>query len=264
MTSLSLTHHQTRKRIHYPWEVCILATSTPSILRHTTLQVLKQCGVPISKLTLVVQGKEEEQTFREQLPRGSYGRLLVSQDVGVAALLNTIYRAFKVGTPLVVCRDRIEGFLQTVNGRVGPLKTLVPLFQSMFPLCTHEKVGLWGLAPNSKGDHSKCTIIKGVKRISGALWGFYNPGNIANFSATMDVLPEFQSVFQFSKVYGGILRFNSVSAKWNPEKVGKQRDAEIERLAEKYPEYVVLDGDAKSGSLELRFLQDKDKPIGET
>lgn len=250
--------HHTRKRIQYPWEVCILATSTPSSLRRTTLRTLTNCGIPRSKITVVVQGKEEEQTFKDQLSQGSYGHLLVSRDVGVAGLINTVYSTFKAGTPLVICRDRIEGLFQLVDGKAQPLKSLIPLFQSMFPLCIHEKVGLWGISSSPKGVSLKDTVVKGVKRISGAMWGILNPGTVPEFSVTMNFTPEFQSIFQVSKVYGGVLRLNSVSAKWSPEKGSKQRDAELERLSAIYPEFAVLHGDSETGGLELRILQDKD------
>lgn len=255
MSSKTLPHHHTRKRIQYPWEVCVLATSTPTILKHSTLRVLKQCGVPSSKITVFVQGKDERETFHHQLSHGTYHRIVASPDVGVSGLLRCIYSVYKVGTPLVLCRDSIERIVQLNSGSV---KSLLPLFQSMFPLCTHEKVGMWGVQSVPKSVFLKDSVVKGVKRISGAMWGIYNPGATPDFSATMETIPEFQSVCQFSKMYGGgILRLNSVSVEWHPEKGSKQRDAEFERLAEKYPEFVVLQRSSDNG-LDVRFLQDKE------
>lgn len=255
MTSKGLPHHQTRKRIQYPWEVCILATSTPTILKHCTLRVLKSCGIPSSKITVFVQGKDEQHDFQQQLSHGTYGRIVASPNVGVSGLLQCIYGVYKVGTPLVLCRDTIEKFVQNT----GSLKSLVPLFQSMFPLCTHEKVGLWGICPVPKSVFLKDSVVKGIKRISAAMWGVFNPGLTGpDFSVTMETIPEIQSVCQFSKAYGGnILRLNSVSVEWRPENRSKQKDTELERLALIYPEYVILQRGSDGGN-DLRFLQDKD------
>lgn len=256
MTSKGLPHHQTRKRIQYPWEVCILATSTPTILKYCTLRVLKSCGIPSSKITVFVQGKDEQHDFQQQLSHGTYGRIVASPTVGVSGLLSCIYSMYKVGTPLVLCRDNIEKIIQNT----AHLKSLLPLFQSMFPLCTHEKVGLWGVYPVPKSVFLKDSVVKGIKRISGAMWGVYNPGLAGpEVSVTMETIPELQSVCQFSKAYGngGILRLNSVSVEWRPEKGSKQKDAELERLTEIYPEYVVLQRGSDGGN-DLRFLQDKD------
>jgi hypothetical protein len=255
MASRSLPHHHTRKRIQYPWEVCILATSTPSILKHSTLRVLKGCGVPSSKITVFVQGKDEQETFQHQLSQGTYGRIVASPRVGVSGLFHCIYSVYKVGTPLIVCRDSIEA----IHHSSGSIKSLIPLFQSMFPLCTTEKVGMWGVHPSHTSFLLKDSVGKGFKQISGGVWGIYNPGATSpEFSVTMETIPEFQSVCQFSKMYGnGILRLNSVSVQWRPEIRSKQRDAELERLAETYPDYVVLQrGD--SAGLDVRFIQDKD------
>jgi hypothetical protein len=255
MTSKSLPHHHTRKRIQYPWEVCILATSTPTILKRCTLHTLKECGIPASKITVFVQGKDEKQTFQDQLSQGTYNRIIASQDVGVTGLLRCIYSMYKVGTPLVLCRDSIEKIVQNT----APLKSLLPLFQSMFPLCTHEKVGLWGVYPVPKPTFLKDSVVKGVKRISGAMWGIYNPGVAGpEFSVTMETIPEIQSICQFSKAYGGsILRLNSVSVEWRPEKWSKQRDAELERIAGIYPEYVSVQR-GSDGGLDVRLIQDKE------
>jgi hypothetical protein len=255
MVSRALPHHQTRKRIQYPWEVCVLATSTPTILKNCTLRLLKGCSIPSSKITIFVQGNDERQTFQEQLSHGTYGRIVASPDVGVSGLLRCIYSSYKVGTPLIVCRDTIEKCIQSGC----PLKTLVPLFQSMFPLCTHENVGLWGFYPVPKTLFLKDSVVKGVKRISGAMWGVFNPGlNTPEFSVTMETIPEIQSTCQFSKVYGnGILRLNSVSVEWRPEKGSKQKDAELERLTEIYPEFIVLHRGSDGGH-DLRWLENKD------
>jgi hypothetical protein len=253
MASRSLPHHHTRKRIQYPWEVCVLATSTPTILKHSTLRVLKSCGIPSSKITVFVQGKDEQETFQHQLSQGTYGRIVASPTVGVSGLLHCIYSAYKVGTPLVVCRDSIEA----IHHISVPIKSLIPLFQSMFPLCTTEKVGLWGVHPSHRAFCLKDSVSRGVKQISGGMWGVHTPGPAPEFSVTMETIPEFQSVCQFSKVYGnGILRLNSVSVTWRPCPRSKQRDAELERLAEIYPEFVVLQQGDNPG-LDIRFIQDK-------
>ena len=260
MTSKSLPHHHTRKRIQYPWEVCILATSTPTILKRCTLHTLKSCGIPASKITVFVQGKDEKQTFQEQLSQGTYNRIIASQDVGVTGLLRCIYSMYKVGTPLVLCRDSIKGLLQRkelTNSKSKPVKSLIPLFQSIFSVCANEKVGLWGLSPSlsEKPDIRQCS--RGIYPISGAVWGVYNPGYIPEFSVSLETIPEIQSVFQFSRMYGGILQVNTISAQWSPEKHSDQHDAEIIRLIKLYPEYATAVR-SNTGKLELRIFQTKD------
>lgn len=256
MTSKALPHHQTRKRILYPWEVCILATSTPTIVNHCTLRLLKKCGVPSSKITVFVQGKDEQLDFQQQLSHGAYNRIVPSSTVGLSGLIQCVYSVYKVGTPLILCRDSIENVLQ----KGGTLKSLIPLFQSMFPLCTHEKVGMWGIHPVPKSVFLKDSVVKGLKRISGAMWGVFNPGlTRPEFSVTMNTIPEIQSLCQFSKAYGngGILRLNSVSVEWRPEKSSHQRDAELERLTELYPEFIILQRGSDGGH-DIRYLEDKD------
>jgi hypothetical protein len=251
MTSKSLPHHHTRKRIQYPWEVCILATSTPSVVKHSTLRVLKNCGIPSSKITVFVQGKEEQYDFQQQLSKGTYGRIVASSDVGICGMLHCIYSFYKVGTPLVLCRDSIEKILTGTD----TLKSLVSLFQSIFQMCTHEKVGLWGVHPRLNAFGLKDSVMKGVKQISGAMWGIYNPGVESMKSSVMiNTIPEFQSVYQFSKTYGGILRLNSISVKWLPEKYSKQMENEFEILATQYPEYLSVHRDKHTKYFTLIFF----------
>ncbi len=263
-SSPSVPRNQTRKRIHYPWEVCILATSTPTSLQHHTLRVLHQSGIPASKLTIFVQGNEEKTVFQNILPRTNYKQIVASPDFGLSGLLRCVYSHYALGTPLIVCRDSIEQILDhTGSSKACRLKSLIPVFQTGFSLCAHEKVGLWGIHPRSQASRTtpKVSVSKGIQSISGGLWGIHNPGIQPQCMPTYNTIPEYQSVLQFSKLYGTILRLNSLTVLWKSDKGSKQREYELERLEHQYPESVVL-FTGSSGCLEVRFIQDKDEAQG--
>jgi len=256
-----ITHSQTRKRIFIPWHIAILATSTPTILRHGTLSFLKHYCIPSSLITIFVESKNDYDKYKAQLSKGSYGTICTSSTssttLGIGGLLTTVYSYYKVGAPLIICRDSITEMIEYCPGsptKAQKVGNFIKCMETLFQTCQKEGSMLWGLYHIANGLYLQPTIIKTLKWISGGLWGCFNPGDVfGKIQLKTENCPEFEVVLQNWKLFKTMVRWNGLSVIWNRP---KQCDTELKKLAEEYPKLVKLE--EKNGHINL-IIQSNDR-----
>lgn len=243
--------HQTRKRIWIPWQFAVVATTTSHQLVRGALRCLQRYCIPASLITVFLKPQDLE-PYTKDVPRSLYGRLCPSQHEGLGGLLTTVYSSYKEGTPLVICRDSLEGLLEydkCAPQKHKPVKHLIPLLETLFQTCQKEHCMLWGLYPVANGLYFQPTLSKTLKQISGGMWGCFNPGaNLGNIQ--FNTILETEVVLKTWKYFHSMIRWNGLGAVWaEPSHQAKQ--AEYHSLAETYPTLVRLRESKDYVNLEL-------------
>ena len=266
------SRHSTRKNT-FPYEVAI-----PSYKRHTTinektLATLKRYGIPASKITVFVANKDEEALYKQSMKPGTYGKLVVGVK-GMHDIRNFITGYYKVGTKIVNIDDDIKGFLEydeTNKRKERPLKSLIGVIKRGFAECEKAKTALWGVYPVANGYFMKPKVSTDIRYIIGSFWGCINPGlkGPDGVKVTVDDKEDYQRSILYYKRWNAVVRLNMyapVSAYYK-EEGGMQEDRTKERveksarwIVKEYPEFAVLNAAKKSGYMEVKLkdLRDKD------
>lgn len=72
--AISKTHRL--NRVHFPYELAIIATHDAHIFQKNTLQLLQQYHIPASKITLFLDETHKDE-YKEKLVQGSIGKMVV-------------------------------------------------------------------------------------------------------------------------------------------------------------------------------------------
>jgi cellulose synthase/poly-beta-1,6-N-acetylglucosamine synthase-like glycosyltransferase len=261
---------KTRKKSSFPYEIAIPSYKRHETINEKTLATLKRYGIPSNKITVFVANKEQEALYKESMKPGSYGKLVVGVK-GMYAIRNFITSYYPIGTKIVNIDDDIKGFLEydeSTKRKERPLKSLIGVIKRGFAECEKENTKLWGVYPVANGYFMKPKVSTDIRYIIGSFWGCINPG-IKEVKVTVDDKEDYQRSILYYKKYGAVVRLNMyapVSAYYK-EEGGMQEDRTKERVEEsarwivkEYPEFAVLNPSKKSGYMEVKLkdLRDKD------
>jgi hypothetical protein len=113
----------------------------------------------------------------------------------------------------------------------------------------------------------KPKVSTDIRYIIGSFWGCINPG-IKEVEVTVDDKEDYQRSILYYKKYGSVVRLNMyapVSAYYK-EQGGMQEDRTMERveksarwIVKTYPEFAVLNPGKKSGYMEVKLKDLRDK-----
>jgi cellulose synthase/poly-beta-1,6-N-acetylglucosamine synthase-like glycosyltransferase len=261
---------KTRKKSSFPYEVAIPSYKRHEAIKEKTLATLKRYGIPSSKITIFVANKDEEALYKSSLVAGSYGKIVVGVK-GMHDIRNFITGYYPIGTKIVNIDDDIKGFLEYDEGvkrKERPLKSLIGVIKRGFMECEKAKTKLWGVYPVANGYFMKPKVSTEIRYIIGSFWGCINPG-IKEVKVTVDDKEDYQRSILYYKKYGAIVRLNMyapVSAYYK-EQGGMQEDRTMERvdksarwIVKEYPEFAVLNPTKKSGYMEVKLKDLRDKP----
>ena len=266
---MTKVRHQTRKRNHFPYEVAIPSYKRPETLRDKTLAVLKHYRIPSDKITVFVADKEQEKIYKDTLNPGSYGKIVVGIR-GMGAIRNYITEYYPIGTPIVNIDDDIKGFLQYDESKPRkekPLVSLLGVMKAGFNECKKAEARLWGVYPVANGFFMKPKVSTNLRYIIGSFWGCINPG-IKAVKITLDDKEDYQRSILYYKHDDAVVRLNMVApissyykeAGGMQEERTKQRVEESARwLVKEYPEFSVLNPSKKSGYMEVKLKDKREK-----
>jgi hypothetical protein len=261
--------YQTKKRSSFPYEIAIPSYKRPETLRDKTLTILKGYRIPSDKITVFVADKEQETLYHNTLKPGTYGKIVVGIK-GMGAIRNFITEYYPVGTCIVNIDDDIKGFLEydaTKPRKEKPLQSLLAVIKRGFHECEKNNARLWGVYPVANGFFMKSKISTDLRYIIGSFWGCINPG-IKVAKITLDDKEDYQRSILYYEADGAVVRFNMVApiSSYYKEPGGMQEERTKNRVEEsarwlvkKYPEFAVLNPSKKSGYMEVKLKDMRDK-----
>lgn len=261
--SYSKPQNNTRKKVHFPFEIAIVTSSNnPVLLRDSTLNILKSYRIPFMKITIFLSNKEQDGFYKKYLLKNTYGTLHTIPSSNLSEYYNSIQAYYAPGTRILYVKDCIKYILElSSNKTVKPLKSLLALCKSGFSECEKANTCLWGLCPSVTG--MKHTLGTSLNYISGNLWGCINPAN--DIKLTQDCKEDYERSIQYFRKYKSVVRLNMITAVTHSVvgMVSKNKESECESesefnsaimLFQKYPEYVSLKK-SNSGKLLLRLRE---------
>ena len=265
--------HQTRKRVQFPYEVAIPSYKRAETLRDKTLTVLKHYRIPSQKITVFVANKEEEKIYKDTLPAGSYGKIVVGVK-GMHDIRNFITNYYPIGKLIVNIDDDIKGFLEydaSKPRKEKPLRSLLSVMKLGFDECKKAGTQIWGVYPVANGFFMKPKVSLDLRYIIGSFWGCINPG-LKEMKITTEYKEDYQRSILYYKKFGSVVRLNMVApiSSYYKEAGGMQtveRRREYEEdgarwLVKTYPDFAVLNPSKKSGYMEVKLKDLRDKKGG--
>jgi hypothetical protein len=272
---MSKSIHKTQRvsRTHFPFEIVIPSYKRQETLQEKTLAVLKEYRIPVNKITVFVANKDEEKIYKEYLDPKTYGKIVVAEK-GLTNARNFISDYFPVGTLLVCMDDDIKGFLEydaSAPRKERPLRSLLGVMKRGFQECIKHGCRMWGVYSVPNGFFMKDTVSTDLKFLVGSFWGCVNPGTKGQTGVKMimDEKEDYYRTIQYFLQDGKVVRLNFVAPKTayykesggmqeNPERKKKQEQA-VKFLVTKYPEFVALNPTRKSGFMEIRLKDMREK-----
>lgn len=250
--AISKTHRL--NRVHFPYELAIIATHDAHIFQKNTLQLLQQYHIPASKITLFLDETHKDE-YKEKLVQGSIGKMVVVSKK--CHVYNFISKFYEVGTPLIYMHDNIQEFVMKneEDGTLQPLNSLLHLFKRGFSQCGHHGARLWGLYPYAHASFLKKEVSTRLKYIHPLFWGTINPGASIQYKTNYSV--EYEKSLAYYKADKKVLRLNDVSCivdKIKSEKDYDEIKKEHEFLYQHYSPWVILGSD-KYGHSNITFAK---------
>ena len=263
----------TRKKSKFPYEVAVPSYKRHETIKEKTLATLKRYGIPADKITVFVANKEEEALYKGALDPKTYGKIVVGVK-GMHDIRNFITGYYKVGTKIVNVDDDIKGFLEydeSTKRKERPLRSLVQVIKRGFDECEKAKTKLWGVYPVANGYFMKPKVSTDIRYIIGSFWGCINPGlkGADGVEITTEYKEDYQRTILYYKKYGCVVRLNMYApiSAYYTEAGGMQEVKERRELEEKgarwlvktYPEFAVLNPSKKSGYMEVKLKDLREK-----
>jgi hypothetical protein len=259
--------NKTRKAGDYV--VAIPSYKRATTLTEKTLTTLKGYRIPASKIYIFVADKEEEDVYRNTVPKDLYFKIVVGIK-GIKEVRNFITGYFPVGKHIVCMDDDVKGFLEydeKEKRHEKPLVSLEKVIKKGFEECKKAGARLWGVYPIANGFFMKPSVTEDLKFIVGVFFGIINPG-LAKLKIPVDMKTDYYITLRMYELDERVIRINSVAPKtaYYKEAGGiqaeegrhkKSKDA-AEMLIKLYPDWVKLNPNRKSGFVEIR-LKDSTK-----
>ena len=261
------------------WVIAIPSYNRVDTLKAKTLAVLKEYGIPKSKIHVFVANSEEEQLYKAGVG-GDVGHIIVGIK-GLAEVRNFIFEYFPKGQQIVFMDDDVRGLIEYDAGakrheRKLPLDRLEGVFERGFDECKSVGAQLWGVYPSANGFFMKPTVTTDLRFIIGSFWGCINPGGDPKYLLKFGGEKEdYQRTIQFWEADGAVVRLNFISVKTayykepggmqDGTRLGKQRKT-VKLMLKRWPHYIRLNPRRKTGYPEILLAKPKQeqKPKGGT
>ena len=232
-------------------------------LRDKTLKVLSEYRIPANRIHVFVANKEEYNTYKTTLEKGSYGQLHIAEP-GMAAVRNFITRFFPLGQPIFNMDDDISGFIEYSEGarrNERPLRCLITAIEAGFAAVRATRFRLFGFYPVANGYFMKPgPPTTDLRYIIGSVWGIINPGPV--LTVTIDDKEDYlRSVIMYI-LDGGVIRFTHIAPQsaYYKEPGGMQEERTMRRIegsakamVAAFPNLVKINLKKKSGIPEVRL-----------
>lgn len=247
------------------YRIVIPTHNRVDVIQKKSLPLLKQLGIPASKITLVVSNAEQRDAYKEGVPKDMYGELLMLPSKGIGEVKNAITRHYPAGKRLVVFEDDIRDLRQlSADGKkLVSVKALEPIIVKGFALCKEHKTILWGIYAVPNAFFMKKETSFDLKFVIGTCYGLVNDTSVV---LKTNVKEDYELSLIVWRKYGAIVRFNNIVAmrKAYPDKGQggledlKERKARTEKsvdyLMKEYPDLIY---ESKKTKLGLREIQMK-------
>ena len=263
--------------------VAIPSYKRPQTLKNKSLRVLQEQKIDPKRIDIFVADKEQEDIYKNELPKGSYNRIIVGKP-GIKNIRNFMPNFYPEGQKIFYMDDDIGQIFQNFNnGKTLPrlnkdtydkkhnklvkLKNLHKFIESAFALAKKKKMDNWGVYPVENPYFMKPTTRKPddftstyLSYIIGFMTGVIN--NKKAEIRTIDDKEDYERSIKYYLKDGGVLRFNNVTCRTNcyKEPGGMQVERTKKRihdsavyLTKEYPELCTLNTGKKSGYTEVRL-----------
>ena len=255
--------------------VAIPSYKRPDTLKNKTLKVLQRYKIDPKKIVVFVADKEQEKIYREALPKGSVGKIVVGVP-GIKNIRNFMPKYFPEGQYIFYMDDDIYKIYDTYSTNKSKdkstykhreLKSLKDLISQAFKLCEKSKITNWGVYPVNNPFFMKARtgdirdyVSTNLCYIIGFMTGVIN--NRKAEIRTIDDKEDYERSIKYFLKDGGLLRFNNITCytKCYKEPGGMQVERTHKRihdsavyLTKQYPKLCTLNTSKKSGYTEVRL-----------
>ena len=263
--------------------VAIPSYRRPQTLKNKSLRVLQEHKIDPKRIDIFVADKEQENVYKNELPKGSYNRIIVGEP-GIKNIRNFMPNFYPEGQKIFYMDDDIGQVFQNFNnGKTLPklnkdtydkkhnklvkLKNLHKFIESAFALAKKKKMDNWGVYPVENPYFMKPTTRNPedftstyLSYIIGFMTGVIN--NRKAEIRTIDDKEDYERSIKYYLKDGGVLRFNNVTCRTNcyKEPGGMQVERTKKRihdsavyLTKEYPQLCTLNTGKKSGYTEVRL-----------
>lgn len=253
--TFSQSNHHTRKRTVFPYQIVVISDHTPETVRTYTLPMLHTYCIPADKITIWLRYPGQEKQYKSELIPGTFARICTSSDSTESGFYTTIAQSYLPGTPILYIKDTVTG-IQTQPNHMNtptPLRSLIELLQLAFGECQRMNCTLWGIQPSSPSLHLRQTITSSLKMLGTELWGCINPAPFLSLKSNETI--HYERCIEHYKRDGCILRLNMVkvtSCESSTQSYTRFAGS-IQRLLERYPNYVQIRPDKDSKTFTVRL-----------
>ena len=242
----------------------------PDGLYKKTLTTLKKYAIPSKDITIFLHSDEEKSEYERIIPKEFYGKIVVHNlPKGIGKIRNFIMDYYPLNSEYISLDDDVSGFLENVNGKLKPIKSLKNIVSKAFKICHERKLSIWGFYPVCNAFFMKGTpITYDLRFIVGGCMGMINKRRYVKLNMKED----YELTLLNYEADGGVLRFNNICVKHNTfSKIGGIEQDRTQRLKEykkvsnelikRYPDYVILN---KRKEGEILFTRKKTESKNKT
>lgn len=262
------------KESQLKYQIAIPTYKRSDLIQKKTLAILHNYNIDPNIITLFVADEEEARDYKEKIPNGLYGKIVVGEK-GLKNQRNFISKYYPENTMIVQFDDDINKIVQLVSRsssttkRLQHLDNLDKFIQYAFDICRKNGIFLWGIYPLAKAHFMVDKITTDLRFIVGPMWGMINRHS-ADLQLTIDEKENSERTLQFWSKDKTVLRFNNVAIdtayyknKGGMQAEEKDRKAEalksVHYLHAKYPDITKIYLGKKSGMPEIKLLRTKKK-----
>lgn len=255
---------KTRKQKTDDYVVAIPSYKRTTTLTEKSLATLKKYKIPSSKIYIFVADKDEEEIYRNTVPKDLYNKLVVGIK-GVKEVRNFITGYFPVGKHLICMDDDIKGFIEydeKEKRHEKPLISLEKVIKRGFEECKESGARMWGIYASANGFFMKPTVSTDLKFIVGCFFGIINPG-LKELTLPISEKDDYYRSLRMYELDKSVIRLNFIAPKtsYYKEPGGMQSDPErkkkqelaVKFLLKEYPMWVKVNPSRKSGFMEVRI-----------
>jgi len=250
------------------WVIAIPSYNRVETLQKKTLALLKEYGIPKSKIYVFV-ANEEQKALYEAGVGGDVGHIIVGIK-GLTQVRNFIFDYFPKGQQIVSFDDDVRGFIEydvTKKRHEKKLVDLAGMFDRGFSECKKAGGRFWGVYPSANGFFMKPTVTTDLRFIIGSFWGCLNPGKDIYVDIGIGEKEDYQRTIQFWEADHIIVRLNFVAVQTSTygtpgglqegNRLARERKT-VKAMIKRWPQYIKMNPRRKSGYPEILLVKPKD------
>lgn len=258
--SKSISNHQTRRKIHFPYEIVVHCDSNPSILQSSAMQFLQTYRIPSNHIHIYIQNPEQVQLYKDSLRPGSFSRILCSPSKHPAEGLNWVHTTFSLGTQLVWIHESVKGCMEyneDTSTHVTRLTSFLELIRTGFLECARANANLWGIYPVPAPSYLHDRVTTCLKQIPSTIWGCINLGPLIQL--TVPVYTDYERSILYFLRDKAVVRLNMYAALIHESSSDQYTTRHIQQSANRlfmtYPNLITLQPSKDSEFPILRLKQ---------